>query len=208
MTLYIPIIDLDLIDYSKISIKQHKNETVVLYKYNEGLAPLSINIYSSKITKIANSEKIYIFSNLLYSLRNYIDELYKVFYTMNHIDYEKLKQKIPVHLPELKYRIPLNFITKISRSTLTPSNNSTNASIKITTKEDFDKTLCLYYPYINSTKINVVGKFILQIFIAKNNSFSSFMIFDSDISYEYNKKSNRLYKNTSVVKNNINFIEI
>jgi hypothetical protein len=68
----------------------------------------------------------------------------------------------------------------------------------------------LYYPYINTSSpdFNVVGDFIIKGFISKNNAFCSFTIFDSEISYEYNKKRTGINSNTVTNKKQIDLIEI
>ena len=66
---YIPIIDLDLIDFSKLSIKDEK----ILYDSVE----LYIKISSTKIGLSFNKDSIQLYSNLLFKLRDFIDELYK-----------------------------------------------------------------------------------------------------------------------------------
>ena len=80
---YIPIIDIELIDFSKLSIKDKK----ILYDSSE----LSIKISSTKIGLSYNKDSIQLYSNLLFKLRTFIDELYK-----ETLSDEKLKF-IPCH---------------------------------------------------------------------------------------------------------------
>jgi hypothetical protein len=65
---YIPIIDLEQIDYTKITIRNRK----ILYDLEE----LNIKITASKILLSFNKDSIQIISLLLLRLREYVDELY------------------------------------------------------------------------------------------------------------------------------------
>jgi hypothetical protein len=233
MLSYIPIIDLELINLTKITIKDRK----ILYDSTE----LNIKISSAKILLSYNKDSIKIQSKILFELRNFIDDLYKKM--LSEDEYSKLRSRprkvngvIKETNGEIKETngeikeingeinreingeinrvinndVTINFINNHSSSTLIPSNNSSNQIVKIKTKDEFYKLLQKYYPYMNTNNINynVVGDFILKIFISPNNNFCSFLIFDSEISYEFNKKRNTIYKNTSNVKKIIDLIEI
>lgn len=207
---YIPIIDLELIDSTKITINNRK----ILYDSAE----LNIKISSAKILLSYNKDSIKIQSNILLELRTFIDNLYKKM--LSEDEYLKLRSRPHNVTKETdnnitketdnNNKVTINFINNHSSSTLIPSNNSSNQIVKIKTKDEFYKLLQKYYPYMNTNNINynVVGDFILKIFISSNNNFCSFLIFDSEISYEFNKKRNKIYNNTSTVKKIINLIEI
>jgi hypothetical protein len=223
---YIPIIDLELIDYTKISIKKTDKIIKILYNYdNTEITELNIKINSAKIGLQYNKENIQIYSEQLLQLRNYIDELYKQ--NCDSDSYSKLRDRIKVNgetndkvngetndkvngetndkVNGETNRVTVNFITNYSTATLIPLKKSSYETKKIRMKEDFTKTLQLYYPHIN---FNIVGDFILKIFISKNNNFCSFLIFDSEFSYIYNKNRIKINKNISYVQKNIDSIEI
>lgn len=210
---YIPIIELEEIEFEKLSIKDKK----ILYDYTE----LNIKITNTKIGLSYNKDSIQLWSNLLFKLRSFIDELYKNTLTdeeksrlrsrplnINRIDEELGDETIKTN-GEIN-KVTVNFIDGISSSRLIPSNKSTNQIVKIKQKKNFFDTLQRFYPYMNSVnpQYNVEGDFILKVFFSKNNNFCSFQIFDSDISYSYNKKRMQIYNNTSVTNKIIDSIEI
>lgn len=211
---YIPIIDLDLIDYTKLIIKDKK----IIYDSSE----LHIKISSTKIGLSFNKDSIQLYSNLLFKLRTFIDELYKK--TLSDEEYAKLRSRPSIQIKQMNEKIntvnggvneetlkvTVNFIDKISSSRLIPSNTSQYEIVKIRQKDEFLATLKRFYPYINSTnpQYNVSGDFILKVFFSKNNNFCSFLIFDSDISYSFNKKRNQIYNNTMITNKIIDSIEI
>ena len=206
---YIPIIDIDLIDFTKLSIKDKK----ILYDSSE----LNIKISATKIGLSYNKDSIQLWSNLLFKLRSFIDELYKN--TLTDEENSRLRSRpqkiIQVNeevnkVNEETKKVTINFIDGISSSRLIPSNVSGNQIVKIRLKNDFFATIQRFYPYINSTNLqySVKGDFILKVFFSKNNNFCSFVIFDSDISYSYSNKRTQIYKNTTVVNKIIESIEI
>jgi hypothetical protein len=200
---YIPIIDLDLIQKDKITINHKNNKSEVLYDYGDGYGNAELNIkISTKLHLGFNKDTIQLHSQLLYELREYIDELYK-----KQIDNKDLRSR-----PQQKVnnKVTVNFMNNYSVSTLIPSNKSQYETVKTKLKDEFFNFLGLYYPYINSNSpnFNIVGDFVLKIFISKNNMFCSFAIFDSEISYDYNKKRTKIYKNTITNKKIIDSIEI
>lgn len=209
---YIPIIDLDLIDFSKLSIKDKK----ILYDSEE----LNIKITSTKIGLSFNKDSIQIYSNLLFKLRDFIDELYQntLKKTLTDEEFIRLRsrpQKISRINGEINVdgevnKVTINFIDGSSSSRLIPSNSSHYETIKIQQKDEFFNTIQHFYPFINSTnpQYDVAGDFILKVFFSKNNNFCSFLIFDSDISYRYNKKRTQIYNNTIIENKIINSIEI
>jgi len=214
---YIPIIDLDLIDFTKLIIKDKK----ILYDSIE----LNIKISATKIGLSYNKDSIQLYSNLLFKLRSFIDELYKNTLTdeensrlrsrpqnVNRVDgvINEVNGEINKEINGETKKVIVNFIDGISSSRLIPSNASTNQTVKIRLKNDFFATIQRFYPYINSTnpEYSVKGDFILKVFFSKNNNFCSFLIFDSDISYSFNKKRTNIYNNTMVVNKIIDSIEI
>jgi hypothetical protein len=206
---YIPIIDLDLIDFSKLSIKDKK----ILYDSVE----LSIKISSTKIGLSFNKDSIQLYSNLLFKLRDFIDELYKNILKKTLTDEENSKLRSrPQNVNSIDgeinkvNKVTINFYDNFSSSRIIPSNTSKFETIKIRQKNEFFEIIQKFYPYINSTnsQYNVVGDFILKVFFSKNNNFCSFVIFDSDISYCYNKKRTQIYNNTIITNKIINSIEI
>jgi len=206
---YIPIIDLDLIDFSKLSIKDNK----IFYDSVE----LSIKISSTKIGLSFNKDSIQIYSNLLFKLRDFIDELYKktLKNTLLNEEFSRLRSrhcinKVDEKVDEKINKVTINFIDNFSSSRLIPSNASHYETIKIRQKNEFFDTIHKFYPYINSSnsQYDVVGDFILKVFFSKNNNFCSFLIFDSDISYSFNKKRTQIYNNTMITNKIIDSIEI
>lgn len=197
---YIPIIDLDLIDFEKLSIKDKK----ILYDSNE----LYIKISGAKIGLSFNKDSIQLYSNLLFRLRTFIDELYKK--TLTDEEFIRLRSRPQNKVNGEINKVTINFIDKISSARLIPSNTSKYETIKIQQKDDFFAMIQKFYPFINSTnpQYNVEGDFILKVFFSKNNNFCSFQIFDSDISYSFNKKRNQIYNNTMITNKIIDSIEI
>lgn len=206
---YIPIIDLDLINFEKLSIKDRK----ILYDSAE----LNIKITSTKIGLSFNKDSIQIYSNLLFKLRDFIDELYKK--TLSNEEFIRLRsrpQKISRVNGEINKvngeinKVTINFIDGSSSSRLIPSKTSHYETIKIQQKDEFFNIIQRFYPFINSTnpQYDVSGDFILKVFFSKNNNFCSFLIFDSDISYSFNKKRTQIYNNTIITNKIIDSIEI
>ena len=76
---YIPIIDLELIEKDKITITIVNNKITVLYDYDDGCdkAELNIKLSATKIGLGFNKDSLHLYSQLLYELREFIDELYK-----------------------------------------------------------------------------------------------------------------------------------
>jgi hypothetical protein len=199
---YIPIIDIDLIDFTKLLI----NDKKIMYDSSE----LYIKISNIKIGLSYNKDSIQLWSNLLFKLRSFIDELYKNILTDE--EYTRLRsrpQKVNKINEEIS-NVSINFIDGISSSRLIPSNVSGNQIVKIRQNNDFFANIQRFYPYINSTnpEYSVKGDFILKVFFSKNNNFCSFVIFDSDISYSYNKKRTQIYNNTIITNKIIDSIEI
>jgi len=193
---YIPIIDVDLIDFSKLSINNKK----ILYESSE----LYIKLSSIKIILSYNKDSIQLCSNLLFKLRIFIDDLYKKI--LSDEDFLKLRTRPQTN--EETNKVVINFIDGSSSSRLIPSKASKYEIVKIRQKDDFFDTIQRFYPYINTTnpQYDVVGDFILKVFFSKNNNFCSFLIFDSDISYLNNKQRTHIYENTIYDKNFVNKI--
>ena len=159
---YIPIIDLELIEKDKITITIVNNKITVLYDYDDGCdkAELNIKLSATKIGLGFNKDSLHLYSQLLYELREFIDELYKAQLT------EDEKAKLRSRLQQKDNRkVTVNFVNNYSTATLIPSKNSQHETVKIKLSDEFYRVLGIYYPYINSNSLqfNIVGDFILKI---------------------------------------------
>ena len=181
MDKYIPVLDIDELNFDKIIIDNSKNYNVINYNYNDmyNNIPLKILI---KDCSIFVKEKEYIFTNnsKLLQLRNILDKLIQKI----NID----KQNIINKYSNGQY-VKLNFNKNVSKAYLHPPKKLNKQVILVKCKEDFINIFSEYYPCNKfNNNLLVTADLIVQPYFLQNNNFCSLAIYDADIGYEKLKK--------------------
>jgi len=202
MNPYIPIVEIETIDHNKISLKNGK----ILYNYGGdiGVSTLYVKVSTVKIDLTFNKDGIRIYSQELLALRSHIDKL-----KLQLIEDGKEKLRLrPISTSNLNVKI--NFLSNQSQARLIPAYNSSYETITTKTNDDFIKNIIKYYPPITNFKsnIDICGDFVLQFYIHKQNNFCSIVIYDADISYNYNKNRNKLISNVDTIKKTLKTLQI
>lgn len=179
MEKYIPIIDIDNIDYTKVIINNNNSSNnnifnPIKYNFNDVYNNIDLKIIIKNCNLILHNKKNILTNNLkVIDLYNKLNDLI-LKNTINNTNINSIK---------------LYFNKYISKAYLHPSKKSGKNSILVKSFEDFINIFSDYYAYSNNfnNKILVTGNIIFQPYYYNNKCY--FTIYDADISYENGEKN-------------------